>query len=377
MIDTIFKPRHTITRKISADIETIERNQFLIENILLMPKHEAWLKREIAVERAAATTRIEGANLDEAAVRALVRSGKVNLNENERANINAVGAYAFVDYLSDLPEQPLDELVIRQLNREFLLGIGHEATPGEMPGMYRNGQNTVGNHYMPPNQGDVPGLMRAFAAWLQSDTSVHPVIKSGIAHLEFVAIHPFWDGNGRVSRALATLILQRGGHGFKKLLSFEKVLWQTRDAYFRALDRTLGGSYRRDYDATHWLEFWTQTLVAHTTALAAKLTDWRRMMDDLYRDFDRLGLKHREIDALMFAVKVGPMTRSDYVEIAKVSPLTASRDLARLVDQGWLIAEGRTRDRIYHFTSPESMKPAKADPRQAELFDPSGTIAQE
>ena len=225
--------------------------------------------------------------------------------------------------------------------------IGHDETPGEMPGMYRNGQNHVGNVYLPPDQGDVPALMRHFSRWLQAPGDVHPAIVAGIAHLELVAIHPFWDGNGRVSRALATLVLQRSAFGFKKLLSFEKYLWTVRDEYFNAIERSLRGSYVEGYDATPWLEFWIGAIVAHTRGLADSLTDWRRMMDDAYRDLAQLDLNHRQVDALIYAIRAGRLTRSDYIEIAKVSPMTASRDLRDLADRGLLTAQGRTRDRVY------------------------------
>ncbi len=351
MTDTIFRPRFTYTPRIKDSIECVERNQWLVENVLLMPKHEAWMRREVSVERAAATTRIEGADLDEAAVRDLVKrgSGRTKLTEDEQANINAIRAYKFVDYLSDLQDQPVDEMVMRQLNREFLAEIGGDNTPGEMPGTYRNGQNRVGSTYLPPDQGDVPQRMRAFALWLNSDVETHPVIRAGLAHLELVAIHPFWDGNGRVARALATLVLQRSGFGFKKLLSFEKHLWSVRDAYFSAIERSLGSRYEQGYDATQWLEFWADAIVEQTKVLAQTLTDWRRMMDEAYRDFDGLQLNHRQVDGLIFAMRAGSLTRSDYMEITNVSPVTASRDLHDLTERGLLIAEGRTRDRVYRY----------------------------
>jgi Fic family protein len=351
MTDTIFRPRFELTPRIQDSIASLERNRWLVENVLLMPKHQAWLRRDVSVERAAATTRIEGADLDEAAVKDLVKrgSGRTNLTEDEQANVNAIRAYRFVDYLSDLGDQPVDELVIRQLNREFLELIGDDATPGEMPGTYRKGQNLVGEVYTPPDQGDVPQLMRSFALWLKSESDMHPVIRAGIAHLQLVAVHPFWDGNGRVARALATLVLQRSEFGFKKLLAIEKHLWLVCSDYFAALKRSLGPRYAPEYDATPWLEFWAEAMVRHTTALADALSDWRRMMDEAYAEFEERDLNHRQIDGLIFAMRAGSLTRSDYMEITKVSPMTASRDLRELAERGLLRAKGKTRDRIYRY----------------------------
>ena len=122
MNDSIFQPNYTITPTIENNLESIERNQWLIENMLLMPKHQAWLHRDVQVRRSSGTTRIEGAALDETAVRNLASGGMAGkLTEDEQANLNAIQAYDFIDFISDQEDIPVDELVIRQLNRYFIL----------------------------------------------------------------------------------------------------------------------------------------------------------------------------------------------------------------------------------------------------------------
>ena len=210
MNDNIFQPHYNITDSIKWNLDDIQRQSWLIENMLIMPKHEVWLRREVSVQRAAGTTRIEGASMDEAAVSKLVnRSSGRGLTEDEQANINAIQAYEFIDFLSDQPDIPVDELVIRQINRYFMYGSAETLTPGA----YRKGENKVGD-FTPPNQGDVPSLMRSFALCLRKDSDMPPVLKAGIAHVHLVAVHPFWDGNGRTARGLATLLLQRSPFGF-------------------------------------------------------------------------------------------------------------------------------------------------------------------
>ena len=314
-----------------------------------MPKHEAWLRREVSVERASATTRIEGAELDEAAVQDLVKrgSGKTNLTEDEQANVNAIRAYRFVDYLSDLPGQPVDELAIRQLNREFLEQIGHDETPGEMPGMYRNGQNHVGNVYLPPDFRAMSPRSCATSAGGSSAGRRAPRHRRGHRAPRACGDTPVlgWKRprvTGARNARTATLRIR-----FQEASLFREVSLDRRDEYFNAIERSLRGSYVEGYDATPWLEFWIGAIVAHTRGLADSLTDWRRMMDDAYRDLAQLDLNHRQVDALIYAIRAGRLTRSDYIEIAKVSPMTASRDLRDLADRGLLTAQGRTRDRVY------------------------------
>lgn len=349
-----------------AALESIDRSGWLINNMLIMPKHEAWIHRQVSVRRASGTTRIEGASLGEAEVEELRKKGRPGkLSDDERDNINALRAYELIDFLSDGPDLRVDELAIRQLNLEFLRGEPDQV----MPGKYRNGQNTVGK-FKPPDQGDVPPLMRAFAEWLGAEDEIHPILKAGITHIHLVAVHPFWDGNGRVARGVATLILQRSRFHFKRLLSLEAFLFRMRDQYFGAIERTLGTDFTPSYDVTPWLEFFTDALMVHAQELQVELTDWHRKMEGIYRALEKDDINHRQADGLVFAVRMGAITRADYIEIAGVSPVTASRDLARLVRKEWLVPRGETRGRVYipYVPTEESEARRGPPPEQQRLF---------
>ena len=191
-------------------------------------------------------------------------------------------------------------------------------------------------------------MMRSFALWLRNDElELHPVIMAGIAHIHLLAVHPFWDGNGRTARGLATLIIQRSPLSFRKMLSLESSLFAVRDVYSSAIERTLGSGFSAGYDTTPWLEFFVRVMRGSVGALVGRLTDWHRMMQDLYDKGLERGLAERQVDGHMFAIRAGRITRSDYIEITGVSPVTASRDLALLVEAGLLVPEGKTRARIY------------------------------
>lgn len=355
MNDNIFTPRFDISNAIKGFIADIERNAWLVDRMPIMPKQETWIRREVSIERAVGTTTIEGAEITEAAVKDLVkRPPSGTPSEQERANLNAIRAYEDIDYLSDQIDIPINELVIRELNRQLMRGAAETLTPG----VYRKGQNRVGR-YMPPNQGDVPSHMRAFSQWLELENEMHPVLKAGLAHIHLVAIHPFWDGNGRTARGLATLILQRSQFHFRKLLSLEKWMSKMQAEYRTAIEQTLGAEFSHEYDATPWLEFFTFALWTHSQQLAERLADWHRMIDEIYNNLAGLGVTHRQTEGLAFAYRTGQMTRADYMEITGVSGQTASRDLAQLVAIGALIAKGRTRSRVY-------LKPTAKAERQPE-----------
>ncbi len=364
MNDSILTPHYTPTAKIQAALDVVDNQRWLFTNMLLMPKHQAWMHRDVRAERAAGTTSIEGVGLSKADLEELLRRGTTTrTDEAERANLNAIEAYDFIDYLSDQKDIPLDELVIRQLNREFLRGESEMLTPG----VYRKGQNTVG-HFVPPDQGDVPALMREFTNWLRLDhEDVHPIVKAAIAHIHLVAIHPFWDGNGRTARGLATLVLQRSDFHFGKLLSLESYFARIKDAYFTAIERTLETEFRRDYDTTNWVDFFVTGLWGEALRLTTKLTAWHRMMADMHSAFSEIKLAPRQLDGLAYAMQVGRIRRRDYIEITGVSEVTASRDLATITKAGFLRAEGRTKNRTYVFEPPKPAKEKTIPPEQARM----------
>ena len=338
-------PKFTMTHAIKSALEDVERQIWLVDHVFLMPRHEAWVRREVQVKRSVGTTQIEGATLDEFAVRGLIREGGVrNPTGDEMANLNAVQAYSFVDFLSDQVDIPVDELVFRQLNRFLLQGAPESLTPG----VYRNGRDAVGN-YTPPHQGDVPGLMRSLAQWVNNDAEdIHPVAKAGLTHIQLLAIHPFWDGNGRTARALATLIFQRSPFSFRKLLSFEGYLSQDRQEYLNAIERTLGTHYSDGYDATPWLEFFVTAWRQHVQEFTTGLINWHSKMEEVYSNAAEKGWLQRQADGLMLAFQAGKITRPDYIEITGVSPVTASRDLAAMVEAEMLVPVGNTRARVYY-----------------------------
>jgi Fic family protein len=364
MNDSIFSPNYIITPAIEVYLESIDRNRWLIDNVLLMPKHETWLHRDVRVSRVSGTTRIEGADLGEEAVGRLARQALPRAeSEDERDNINALQAYEFIDFLSDQPDISVDELVIRQLNRYFIANAAVPLTPGA----YRKGSNSVGN-FTPPDPGDVPSLMRSFALWLreeEDEDEIHPVLKASIAHLHLVAVHPFWDGNGRTARGLEALLLQRSPFGFRKLLSVETLLLDLKDDYFASLQRSLGTTFSEDYDATPWLEFSTMVLKSCSDDLVSKTADWYRMMQQAHNMWAAKGWPQRQADGYAFAIQTGQITRSDYMEITGVSPATASRDLAELVEAKVFTAEGKTRTRVYY---PLALGPeSSSDPPEEQM----------
>ncbi len=352
----MFEPKFTIdATALPYSLEEIERINFRVERMLLMPKHEQWLRREAFVRTAYSSTMVENVKIPEHEMEEAAKASPIGALPKQRLDVTNYGkALEFADFISDDDGIRIDEAVIRQIHWFLMKGI-HDTHL--KPGQYRTGPNWIGDQgakiYESPFHVDVPILMREFSDWLATDEEISPLLKAGIAHVHLVAIHPFVDGNGRTARLLATLFLQRHGYGFRRLLSLDAYYQRNRDDYMEALRECLGPSFRNDYDSTSWLEFFTTSVILQSRALERRLTDWRMGVDQIHKDWGDMGLAERQIDGLIYTVKIGYITRKDYAEIANISVLTASRDLVDMVKRGLLRAEGAGRNRKYRLRKSE------------------------
>lgn len=330
-------------------LKEIERIKFRVERLLIMPKHEQWLRREAFMRTAYSSTMIENSTITEDEMERAVKPSPATNIPKERPDVaNYAAALSFVDFLSNDVEIMVDEVAIRQIHWLLMKGI-HDTKL--QPGNYRTEPNWIEDQgikvYEPSFHVDVPILMREFSLWLRENGNLNPILKAGIAHAHFIAIHPFVDGNGRTARLLATLLLQRNGYGFRNLLSLDAYYQRNRDNYLEALKKSIGERFSADYDLTPWLQFFSFSIVMQAGRLETKLTDWRMWVDKVHREWAPMGLSDRETDGLIYAVNVGSIARRDYMEIAGVSPLTATRDLSHMVEIRLLIPRGTGRNRRY------------------------------
>jgi Fic family protein len=360
MFVTVF----TNSQNIKFNLGNIERDKWAFERLLLDSRYESWLRRRAMRRSLHHTTRIEGNTLNEEQVGGILEGEKIQADKKQVAEIeNGNRAYQFIDSISDNINVPIDEGVIRHINALFLGDTDPVLTPGE----YRKGQNWV-RHYMtgkriytPPNQGDVPALMREFSNWLKKENKgIHAVLIAGIAHLRLVEIHPFWDGNGRTARALTTLVLQRLGYGFNKLLSFERYVDLDLPNYFNAISKVVGEQYKAQREMTAWLEYFSNALSIEISLVSDYLVDFRRAMENWHKSFvDKYHINGRQIDALAYAFLHDGIRPRDYMQYCRVSHETARRDLQRLVDIRLLRATGHGRARKYIFVSREQSQPKR------------------
>src|SRR5664280_2431289 len=189
-------------------------------------------------------------------------------------------------------------------------------------------------HYEAPAADKIEKEMAAFLNWFNQETDLDPVLKAGMAHLWFVTIHPFEDGNGRIARAIADLCLARSEGSAQRFYSMSSQIRQERNAYYDILEETQRGTM----DITPWMDWFLGCLGraidgAQTTlsAVLAKARFWERIHGVPLNDRQRLVL-NRLLDGFE-----GKLTTSKYAKLAKCSQDTALRDILPLVERGVLV----------------------------------------
>ena len=194
------------------------------------------------------------------------------------------------------------------------------------------GHETV--HYQAPAASKVPAEMDAFLRWFNSEDEPDPLLKAALAHLWFVSIHPFDDGNGRIARAIADLQLARSEESPARYYSMSAQIRVERKEYYDILEQTQKGTM----DVSGWMNWFLDCLghaldAAQTelASIVAKARFWESVREVSLNDRQRMML-NRLLDGFE-----GKLTNAKWAKLAKCSPDTALRDLQYLVDRGILL----------------------------------------
>lgn len=184
-------------------------------------------------------------------------------------------------------------------------------------------------HYEAPAASRLENEMQAFLAWFNAENERDWVVKAAIAHLWFVTIHPFDDGNGRIARAIADMALARSDDNSQRFYSMSSKIQQKRAEYYDVLERTQKGTT----DITRWMQWFFEILgeaidAAQRTleSVLAKADFWKRLENISFNDRQRMML-NRLLDGFE-----GNLTTSKWAKLTKTSQDTAARDIARLLE---------------------------------------------
>lgn len=209
-------------------------------------------------------------------------------------------------------------------------------------GRYRSGEMQVVSgamgrekvHYEAPAPERVPEEMARFIAWLnENNASLDPVLKAGIAHLWFVSIHPFDDGNGRITRAITEMLLCRADGSGKRFYSMSYQISLEKNKYYDVLEKTQKGNG----DITEWLLWFLDCLdkaIESTTETLSSVLSKARFWD-VHKE-DRFNERQMKIVNMLFDDFFGKLTTSKWAKIAKCSSDTALNDINDLISKGVL-----------------------------------------
>ena len=218
----------------------------------------------------------------------------------------------------------------------YPITVGAYRTGGEPMQIVSGAMGKEKVHYEAPPSEVVPDMMTDFLTWINSDnTVIDPVLKAAVAHLWFVAIHPFDDGNGRLTRTITDMQLAKADGFPLRFYSMSAEILREKKAYYEILEHTTSNST----DITEWLEWFLNTM--KSSILRAKETVKRVVCKSSFWQ------RHREIPMNERQVRVvnmlwdgftGKLTSSKWAKITKTSQATALRDITDLIEKGILTA---------------------------------------
>jgi len=200
-------------------------------------------------------------------------------------------------------------------------------------------------HFEAPPASCLRSEITQFLNWFNASQSLDPYLKAGIAHLWFVTIHPFDDGNGRIGRAIADMALSRADQSRDRFYSLSRQIMKERQGYYLHLERSQKGSL----DATEWLAWFLQCLInaidsanSNLYSTLAKTQFWQHWQGVPFNE-RQIKLLNRLLDGFE-----GNLTNKKWSLIAKCSADTALRDITDLLDRG-VLSRGSSSGRSTHY----------------------------
>lgn len=346
----MYKPKFTITNKILKNIGSIEASKEVIDHAPLLPYFEKEFREDAMVRSIHYGTHIEGneLNLKEAQK---VLSGQ-DIAARDRDIQEIINYRKVMDYIEKSEIRNSKSEINQDLIKHLHKLTVDKILPKEQCGVFRKTQVVVKNSltgevsFKPPMAVAISFQIRDLLEFVNSkDDDINPVLKSGSTHYELVRIHPFLDGNGRVARAFATLILYKEGYDIRRFFSLEEYFDKDALRYYEALQSV----EKNDGDLTFWLEYFT-------LGLSIELSKIRQKVETISIDGklkEKLGgaplmLTPRQLKIIEYIQKIGYLQNQAFESLfPMVSEDTILNELKGLVKSGIIKKHGVTKGAKY------------------------------
>jgi len=306
------------------------------------------LRRVATIESIGSSTRIEGSKLSDQDVEKMLSN--VGIRSFETRDEQEVAGYAGVmeTIFASWSALPLTENHVRQLHRDLLrYSTKDERHRGDykkldnhVEAFDANGKS-VGVVFQTASPFDTPRLMAELVEWTPealANRTLHPLLVIAVFVVVFLEIHPFQDGNGRLSRALTTLLLLRAGYAYVPYSSLESVIEQSKDSYYLALRRTQKTTRSKKPDWQPWIMFFLRALQHHKSRLESKVAREKKILGQL----PELSLRICELTKERGQVKV-----EDIIRATGAARGTVKDHLNRLIKDGYLVQHGKGKGTWY------------------------------
>ena len=352
-----FLPNFTITPQIAKLIADIEVSRQSVSNLPITAKMLATSRQTARLASTHYSTAIEGNRLSQEQVKEVIAGGGKFPNR-ERDEQEVRNYYRALDYVERLAKLS-GNITERQI--QTLHGLAYNGV--EKPTPYRDGQNVIREGtrgivvYIPPKANDVKILMRNLGEWINKQSSILPIpLLAGIAHYEFATIHPYYDGNGRTARLLATLLLHKYGYGMHGIYSLEEYYAKNLPAYYAALTVGSNDDYyegnRASADITGFLEYFISGM-ADSFAKVKSHAEKAKETGQTDQSATLRSLNPQQRQALQIFFDREQIATKDIAEFFAISPRQARHLCNKWVESGFLIiSDAALKTRSYTLAPP-------------------------
>lgn len=310
----------------------------------LAPDRLSALRRVATIESIGSSTRIEGSKLSDREVEKLLSN--LEIKSFETRDEQEVAGYAeLMDLVfSSWEDIPLNENHVKQLHQTLLR---HSEKDERHRGQYKTHSNSVaafdengiqiGIVFETATPFDTPRLMAELIAWVAQERDkghLHPLLIISIFVVVFLEIHPFQDGNGRISRVLTTLLLIQAGYAYVPYSSLESVIEVNKEAYYLALRQTQGTIRTESPNWQPWLVFFLRSLAEQVRKLEKKVEREKIVL---------AAMPELSLQIIEFAREHGRVTIGDTIRLTGASRHTLKQHFRSLVERGSLNRHGSGR----------------------------------
>ncbi|MBS1988585.1 Fic family protein [Candidatus Dependentiae bacterium] len=343
-----FDPRFSITPQIVQYLMRIEAAKQEIAMLPITPTVLANLRETARLASTHYSTMIEGNRLTQEEVKLVLKEGQ-SYAGRERDDLEVKGYYAALDMIEHFCAQgkPLTEKVIQKIHG-LVIGGGKKIVS---PTPYRDGQNVIRDAatrrivYLPPEAQDVLPLMHALIVWIKKQATLPAPLVAALAHYQLATIHPYYDGNGRTARLLATLILHMRGYDLKRIYSLDEYYAHNLNAYYQALSVGPSHNYyegRAQADVTDWVNYFCAGMAESCEKIRNQARGaLQRGKADQSQQLRLLDSKQRKALDLFRQYKT--VSAQQIGAIFGFKPRTSSELCRRWVDDGFLVVVDTSR----------------------------------